>query len=340
MHNKLLITDGSNAIFGGRNIGDEHFGLADTLNLIDFDVMLTADTLPEFSAVFDAYWTSASATATNRDPGSVDRSDLTSTRSRIEHELMNQADKVGAATPGQNEWDQRARTLARPLDDGSVSVVADNPAAPTGDQSTHVGEALRATADSARHDLVVATPFLVPSKSDISWYREIIARGVRVRVLTNSLATNPGTVSNSGLDPYRMAMLQAGVELHELRDDAATKADWECAPGIGRSLGLHAKAYVIDRAKTFLGSVNLDPRSKLINTEMGVLIDDAALAEQCTDAIIRLTELDNAWRVEMTHEGRLQWRNDSEVTRRQPARNLRQRLADRAFRALPIQQQI
>jgi putative cardiolipin synthase len=103
---------------------------------------------------------------------------------------------------------------------------------------------------------------------------------------------------------------------------------------------LHAKLYTIDGERVFLGSINLDPRSKVVNTEVGMLIADAGFARQATIAIEQLMTPDNAWRVELDDERRLVWTNDRESTRRQPARNVGQRIADRVFRLLPLDRYI
>jgi putative cardiolipin synthase len=135
-------------------------------------------------------------------------------------------------------------------------------------------------------------------------------------------------------------VVKAGVELHELRTDAAAKSEWETPPQVARYLGLHAKLYAVDRESVFLGSVNLDPRSKFVNTEMGVLIHNTELAEVTADAISRLMTPDNAWQVEIGPDDRLQWRNDTETLSRQPARGAGQRLADSFFGLLPIRDYI
>jgi putative cardiolipin synthase len=201
-------------------------------------------------------------------------------------------------------------------------------------------EALRAAVTNAKRDLVVVTPFFVPSDADVRWYGRLVERGVRIRILTNSLASNEGTISNSGLNRERLALLKAGVELHELRTDASAKPDWETPPRVARYLGLHAKLYVIDRASVFLGSVNLDPRSKFINTEIGVHVRNAELAAVAADAIVELMKPENAWRVVIGSDGRLRWRNDRETLRRQPARNWGQQAADRLLTVIPIRDYI
>jgi putative cardiolipin synthase len=200
--------------------------------------------------------------------------------------------------------------------------------------------ALRRLARSATKDLVIVTPFFVPSDADIQAYEEIVARGVRVRLLTNSLASNPGTISNSGFKRHRLAIVRAGVELHELRPDAEVKPMWETPPRVGSHLGLHGKMFIIDRETILVGSVNLDPRSEYINTEMGVHIRDSTLAGEFADRALGLMVPENAWAVGIGTDGRLRWSSDQGDLRRQPARGVGQRVADWIFGLLPIQNHI
>jgi putative cardiolipin synthase len=130
--------------------------------------------------------------------------------------------------------------------------------------------------------------------------------------------------------------VQAGVELYELRTDAADKPEWEIPPRVARYLGLHAKLYAIDRERLFLGSVNIDPRSKRVNTEVGALIHNSELAGRTADAIERFMTPINAWKVEIGPDDRLRWHSNKGTLRRQPARNGGQRLADALFGLLPI----
>ena len=135
-------------------------------------------------------------------------------------------------------------------------------------------------------------------------------------------------------------MVNAGVELHELRIDAAAKGDWEMSPQVARYLGLHAKLYAIDREKVFVGSLNLDPRSKYINTEIAVLVRNAELAEETADAAVRLMTSDNAWRVDIGPHDTLRWQSNTKTLHRQPARSSGQRLADMILGLLPIRSYI
>lgn len=336
MHNKLMVEDGRRAIFGGRNIAVEHFGLGETFNLVDHDLLLSGDEATDLVPVFEAYWESA-VSATEADFNtSVADGDLAATREFISQELKRRTPTLSRVLREQDGWSHRSALAAKPLTKGAVAFVFDTPVVSEGSERTQVLGALHKAVDSAQLDLVVATPFFVPSEVDVEWYRRMLHRGVRIRVLTNSLASNMGTISNAGLRKQRLAMVKAGVELHELRVDAADKPEWETPPRVARYLGLHAKLYVVDQERVFLGSVNLDPRSKYINTEIGALITHSEFAEETADGIIRLMDLANAWRVGIGSDDRLRWHSNTETLQRQPARGVGQRLADAVFGLLPI----
>ena len=336
MHNKLLVADGELAVFGGRNIAAEHFGLDDVFNLIDYDVLLSGSEVADLAHVFDTYWESPSSVSGTALGESVSEADRVATQALVARELEERLPILATVLADEGTWDRRLPSIILPLDEGSLTVVFDTPEVSPDSHPVQVAESLRRAVDSADRDVVVITPFFVPSKSDVEWYRQIVDRGVRIRLLTNSLASNQGTISNSGLNKQRLAVVNAGVELHELRTDAAAKPDWETPPQVARYLGLHAKQYIIDRERVFMGSVNLDPRSKFVNTEMAALIQNTELAEATADAIIRLMSTENAWQVEIGPDGGLRWRSDSETLRRQPARGTGQRLADTLFGLLPI----
>jgi putative cardiolipin synthase len=337
MHNKLLVADRKRAVFGGRNVADEHYGLGTRFNLVDFDLLLDGAEASELSDAFDAYWTSPFAVAGATLDESVSEADLETVRVFVAEELAARTPTLAKVLAQEDDWGELAEGHTVNLASGSVTIAFDAP----GEASlTQVIEALRAAVTNAKRDLVVVTPFFVPSDADVRWYGRLVERGVRIRILTNSLASNEGTISNSGLNRERLALLKAGVELHELRTDASAKPDWETPPRVARYLGLHAKLYVIDRASVFLGSVNLDPRSKFINTEIGVHVRNAELAAVAADAIVELMKPENAWRVVIGSDGRLRWRNDRETLRRQPARNWGQQAADKLLTVIPIRDYI
>jgi len=287
---------------------------------IDYDILLSGAEVSDLALVFETYWKSPSSVSGAAFDESVSDNDLAAVRALVAEELEKGTQILATVLAEEGAWEHRVGSISIPLNEDTFSVVADTPEISKDAQPTQVIESLRTVVDSAQRDMVVVTPFFVPNENDVEWYQRMVDRGVRVRILTNSLASNQGTISNSGLNKQRFDVVKAGVELHELRTDAADKARWETPPQVARYLGLHAKFYAIDRERVFLGSVNLDPRSKFVNTEMGVLIENTQLAEVTADAITRLMTPDNAWRVEIGTDGRLQWRSDTEIVRRQPAR--------------------
>jgi putative cardiolipin synthase len=131
---------------------------------------------------------------------------------------------------------------------------------------------------TAESEVIVVTPYFIPGPDGVEFWRRLTERGVRVIVLTNSLASTNHVAVHGGYARYRHRLIQAGVELYELRVDAVTQSDDDDRSTI-ESVTLHTKAMVMDRRYTFIGSLNLDPRSIDINTEMGVLVDSTNMAD-------------------------------------------------------------
>jgi putative cardiolipin synthase len=190
--------------------------------------------------------------------------------------------------------------------------------------------------EEAQHDVLITNAYIIPSEETINWLEEQIARGVRFRVLTNSLASHDVPAVNAHYKRWRDDLVGAGVELYEMRPDAAIQSlVVDTAPVEGEFMGLHSKAMVIDSRRVLIGSMNLDPRSWRINSEMGVLIESPGLAERLTEVMERDMQLDNAWQVALDNDGSVVWTGPDEVLHRQPARNFWQRIEDIVFMAFP-----
>jgi putative cardiolipin synthase len=165
---------------------------------------------------------------------------------------------------------------------------------------------------------------------------ELNGRGVKVRILTNSLASHDVPAVNSHYKAWRKPILRSGAELYEIRPDAAVKPRIaDTAPTQSKFMGLHTKAIVIDRTRVFIGSMNLDPRSAEINSEMGVVVDSPDLARALAEAMERDMQPENSWRVELDAEGKLRWVAGDQVLSAQPARNWWQRVEDVVFMMFP-----
>src|SRR5690606_35366929 len=151
------------------------------------------------------------------------------------------------------------------------------------------------------------------------------ARGVRVAVVTNSLATNNHVVAHTGYRRWRREILAAGVELYELRSDAEALEFYRTAPVEPEGLGLHTKAFVIDGERACIGSPIVDPRSMVLISKIGVITHSPKLAQRLGDLLLRDMAPENAWRVTLDDQRWLTWSNADEPVHRQPAKGFLQR---------------
>ena len=157
---------------------------------------------------------------------------------------------------------------------------------------------------AATKEVIVSTPYFVPGDKGVAFWKSVVDSGVKVSIVTNSLASNNHTAVHSAYASYRKKLLRAGVNLYEVRASAVAEATIEEGPD---SVTLHTKAAVIDGRYTFVGSLNLDPRSIDINTEMGVLVDSTALSGPLTERFKqRLAEI--AYKLELDDRGKILWR--------------------------------
>jgi putative cardiolipin synthase len=186
-----------------------------------------------------------------------------------------------------------------------------------------------------QRELLINNAYLIPNEEMLSSSSEFVQRGVKVRIVTNSLASQDVPAVNSHYGPLRRPILETGAELYELRPDAKIKSEVDTAPVISGFVGLHAKAAVVDRSRVFIGSFNLDPRSREVNAEMGILIDSPELGEELAEKIEYLMQPENSWQVRLDEDGNvIRVSHDGTLTR-QPAQSFWQRVQDfflRSFR--------
>jgi putative cardiolipin synthase len=197
-------------------------------------------------------------------------------------------------------------------------------------------DAIRTLLGSATSEVLIVNAYIIPGEHAIQRMREQTANGIRIRMLTNSLASHDVPAVNSHYKQWRKPLLDAGLELYEARSDAAVQAlVADTPPTRAGYMGLHMKAMVIDRKRVFVGSMNLDPRSWEINSEMGIVVDSPGLAEKLARLMDRDMGPENAWRVTLDGDGEISWTVGDKVTTQQPARNFWQRVEDVLFMAFP-----
>ncbi len=334
MHNKQMVADNQALIIGGRNIGDEYFGLNPDFNFVDLDLLAVGPAARQASGVFDRYWNSLwvrplARLSDNPGAGDTSEADLAALAALATDPRARQA------LAGLLSWNAELAELPRQLQPGSSAVLADAPVHDSAQpQATPmaVHELLR----SARHEVLITNAYVIPDATLVEELRRLGERGVRVRLLTNSLASHDVAAVNSHYERWRRPLLQAGVDLHELRPDPAIqRGSVEIAPVRGQFTGLHTKAMVVDRRWSFVGSMNMDPRSETLNSEMGVIVDSEALARTLAAQAEEDMAGANSWRVTLDPAGGLRWTSDASTLTRQPARSVWQRVENLFFKLLP-----
>lgn len=303
MHIKLWIADNAAGIFGGRNLGDEYFDAGPDANFRDLDLLAVGPLVTELSGAFDEYWNSKWA---------VPAAALLDFESGPEHTLRAlSALSARLADAGDMELGRElaAGAFLRQLMRADLAfiwaparAIYDGPAAPSLADShfAHLGPQARAILDEAQFEIVLITPYFVPSEQELKFFAQARKRGVRVAVLTNSLASTDSLAAHAGYARYRAELLRNGIELFEMQPQADAPHPrrlhrW----GRSSASSLHAKALVVDRATTFVGSMNFDPRSRLYNTELFVVVDSAQLASRLTALFDEGVEPDHAYRVHL-----------------------------------------
>ena len=308
MHNKLLIADGALALVGGRNIADEYFMAGAQSNFIDIDVIAAGRVAGDLAKSFDSYWNSKEAWPLAAFTGG----------SKSDERRRAFDAHVATAEPQLPKYDSNVlaqTTVEQQLHDGQLElepvtaqVIADSPDKVLGvDPRRDVSlSELVEVLGRARSDIVVVSPYFVPGPVGMPLLRQVRARGVRVRVYTNSIGSTDEPLVHARYARYRREMLQLGVELFEVSATGArTSRDFG---RFGTSVPrLHGKAIWIDGVHVFIGSANMSGRSFVLNTEVGILIESRAIARQL-EGLMTQDNAHSLLRVRLEgNSGRLEW---------------------------------
>lgn len=285
MHNKSLTVDNQATVVGGRNIGNEYFSADPHLNFGDVDVLAIGPVVGEVSSSFDAYWNNRLSYPVEHlvkeppAPGALDamRPEFAQFTHQPESRQYTEALQDSALA------DQlRQHTLQFAW--GRAKAVYDQPEKITSDtraKELHLGPQLEPLIQTMRSEFLMLSAYFVPGTEGVEFFKQLRRQGVRVRILTNSLASTDVAVVHSGYAKYRKELLRAGVELYETAIDPlpGEQKKQKLFTGSSRA-SLHAKAYVFDREVLFIGSFNFDPRSGAQNTELGIVFHSAELGRE------------------------------------------------------------
>ena len=289
-HNKSFTVDSEATILGGRNIGDEYFSRNPELDFQDLDVLAMGPVAKEVSYSFDQYWNSVLSYPISAlvDIPESDAS-IEQYRLQISQQLSQYADSAYLKRLENSNLAREIRAGMLHWEWALGTVIADPPEKlvhKVDEQQYQMISKLIPYLDKTQKELIILSPYFVPGKAGVEYLTQLRKRGVRVRILTNSLASTDVSIVHAGYARYRKQLLRAGVELHELNMHTTKeerKAVREAHLGSSKS-SLHAKAFIIDRSVVFIGSMNFDPRSIKQNTEIGVVIQSPAIGEEIATA--------------------------------------------------------
>ena len=337
MHNKLFIADNAAGIAGGRNLGDAYFGTDDKSNFVDLDVLAVGRIVRDMSASFDHYWNDELAypmqslvsaqdlEALRKEPGppQVDPSQTTKPLPDKVVPASTSSILPGMTPTSLVSADPTPMDLGRiPLVWAPAVVLVDRPGkiGPDDDEvdaGETVVDGLLQLMDQARTDVLIISPYFVPGAGMTQLFGKMRGKGVRIRVLTNSLASTDAPAAHAGYARYRKDLLALGVELYEMRSDQeGTIGGMGSTAGFGSGqaggsksgssrASLHSKAVVIDQRLAVIGSMNLDLRSQRQNSEVALLIRSRAISQQAARQV-EATIAQGAYRLGLD-EGQLVW---------------------------------
>lgn len=309
MHNKLFVADNAVALIGGRNIGDQYFQVNPASQFADDDVFTAGPIVKKLSATFDDYWNSAIAIPVSAlvggspsDPAPLPESRQASAELR-EPDKEVTVDYASRIAKGEPLAGMLSGKL--PLVWAPAQVICDSPDKKSVENGWVVGRLMHRpvakAVETVQSELLMITPYLIPGQEGMQLFKDLRDRNVRVRVLTNSLESSTVLLAQTGYMHYRTPLLDTGVELYEVRSllgDARGSGQSAAMSRYG-NYSLHAKLFVFDRKRLFIGSMNFDQRSMHLNTEIGLIIDSPVLAQQMAARFEAMVQPVNAYRVGM-----------------------------------------
>lgn len=358
MHNKLMVVDNAIALIGGRNIGDEYFQVDPQSQFADDDVFAAGPIVKELSVTFDEYWNCAIAIpvlalaeGTTSDAALAEyRKALNEHRQQVKADGTDYASRIATGEPLAGMISGRL-----PLVWAHAQLVYDSPEKKRVDKDGMVGRLMHRPVAKAvaavQSELLMVTPYLIPGDEGMQLFSDLRKRKVRVRVLTNSLESSTVLVAQAGYMRYRPPLLEEGVEIYEVRSllgNARGSGQTATMTRYG-NYSLHAKLFVFDRQRLFVGSMNFDQRSMHLNTEIGLIIDSPELAQQTAARFESMVSPPNSYELTLLprdggRSPRLVWRTEEDGKAveydREPARSNGQRLRVKLLSLLPLDEEL
>jgi putative cardiolipin synthase len=337
MHNKSFTVDNLVSIVGGRNIADEYYDIKQDVAFADFDMLCVGPICREISDSFDLYWNNELAIPLE----AFRKDDRQVSRKVIEDETLASAMKIYSAAVN-SEVLEHLRSGQSKLVPGKAKIVADPPEKLVNPKRSGMNvliESVREAMEAAESEILIITPYFVPGRQGVEFLLQQRERGIDVRVITNSLAsTNHGYV-HGGYAPRRKALLEGGVKLNEAKADSGISR----FTGEKQSLTLHTKLVIIDRELIVVGSLNMDPRSVILNTEIGLFLESPSIAGGISERFIKALPV-HSYELDLDERGKVRWTysNGEEFlqTGTEPGASMWRRFTSSLVTILPVEEQL
>jgi len=341
MHNKLFMVDREKAIVGGRNIGNEYFGLGSVRDFRDFDLLVSGGVVSQLEESFETFWHSdwtyvpESLSQHRADPAEMDAF------RRQRREWLERSGKLPAAFADfGRDLSGKLATAHDTFIMAPARVVYDCPPGTASAQPLQVVQALRQLRGTIHNKVFIVSPYVILNAATRNVVRALREKGVEITVLTNSLKAADHDITFAAYSKRRRGLLYMGVNIYELKAHGEQWKEYRIPVSSGEHLSIHAKLMLFDEEKIMVGSPNLDPRSKYINTEIGLLIRSKALADRIMKQFKQDLAPQNSWHVQLDATGKLYWESASGQRHLQPSRSLAQRAKVFLLRLLPLDHQL
>ncbi|MDK9357155.1 MULTISPECIES: phospholipase D family protein [Lelliottia] len=342
MHNKSFTVDGEATIIGGRNVGDAYFGAGEAPLFSDLDVMAIGPVVAEVANDFERYWQSA-CVSTLKQVLELSEEEIGSRLQPPDDWYQNEIAQRYLDKLESSQFITRLEARDLPLIWAKTRLLSDDPRKGLGRAKRHslLPQRLLDVMGTPAEQIDIISSYFVPTRAGVAQLLQLVRKGVKIAILTNSLAANDVAVVHAGYARWRKKLLRHGIELYEL------KPTQDFVPGLrDRGLtgnsgsSLHAKTFSIDSQKVFIGSLNFDPRSTMLNTEMGFVIESETLARLIHRRFLKSRQHE-AWQIRLDNFGRLNWveQKDGEeiVLKKEPKTRFWQRVLVRLAWWLPVE---
>ena len=301
MHNKALIADGSAAIIGGRNIGNVYFASSKETVFIDYDILAIGKVIPDIYKSFDIYWNSKEAVPSKEIFAYDDPKSTMAVKKDLEDELrIFRKSSIGKAVINSEFNKKIAHNDLQLIVAKRTDFYYDLPGKVNtneNDDSTHISSQISENLKHIKDDIVIVSPYFIPSDEMMLKLKTLRTQGVKVTIITNSLASTDVLLVYGGYKGYIKALVEMGVNLYEIKPHSFKKFFKTKKWANHQALSLHTKMMILDNNRMGIGSANIDPRSDKLNTETFMVVSCRKLAKVQRERLAKAMILENLYQL-------------------------------------------